>query len=165
MGREGDKFLKGSWDSCGSTFHIHCGNGLRMEGGNEIILSDGGGGGGGEDWQTRVFRKCLQKLLCVIGRAHRATFAVWFEKFSSSKMRCVPFGKKEKKKKKRNCDTYTTKWLLACSQNLTTEWNCSYLWPLTLKVKILMMNPVSYRNQVWIFCWDKTHGVLRGLSV
>lgn len=88
--------MKGSWDSCGSTFHIHSGNGLRM-GGNEIILSDGGGGGGGEDWQTRVFRKCLQKLLCVIGRAHRATFAVWFEKFSSSKMRCVPLEKNKNK--------------------------------------------------------------------
>lgn len=49
-----------------------------------IILSDGGGerGGGGKTGKSRVFRKRLQKLLCVIGRACCATFAVWFEKFN-----------------------------------------------------------------------------------
>lgn len=49
-----------------------------------IILSDGGGGGrgGGKTGKSRVFRKRLQKLLCVIGSARCATFAVWFEKFN-----------------------------------------------------------------------------------
>lgn len=49
-----------------------------------IILSDGGGGGRGvrKTGKSRVFRKRLQKLLCVIGSAHCATFAVWFEKFN-----------------------------------------------------------------------------------
>lgn len=55
----GKKFLKGGWDSWGSTLHIHSGNGMRMVG-NEIILSDRRGGGGRKHWQTRVLRKCLQ---------------------------------------------------------------------------------------------------------
>lgn len=61
-----------------STMETRCGTG-------RIILSDGGGergGGGGKIGKSRVFKKRLQKLLCVIGRACCATFVVWFEKFN-----------------------------------------------------------------------------------
>lgn len=63
----------------------------RRCGTGRIILSDGGGerggGGGGKTGKSRVFKKRLQKLLCVIGRACCATFAVWFKKFNSTKKR------------------------------------------------------------------------------
>lgn len=65
-----------------STLETRCGTG-------RIILSDGGGerGGGGKTGKSRVFKKRLQKLLCVIGRARCATFAVWFEKFNFQQKR------------------------------------------------------------------------------
>lgn len=97
---EGEKFLKGGWDSWGSTLHIHSGNGMRVGGVNEIILSDQVGGRGGKDWQSRVFRKIplcnWQGLPCNI------CCVVWEVSFPKWDIYHL-----------KNCDTYTTKWLLA----------------------------------------------------
>jgi len=44
-----------------------------------IIQTDGGGGGGGKDWQSSVFRKCLQNSSSCDWPARREHS--WFEQF------------------------------------------------------------------------------------
>lgn len=61
-----------------SSLEMICGGG----GGLFSVMREGEAEEEEKTGKSRVFRKRLQKLLCVIGSARCATFAVWFEKFN-----------------------------------------------------------------------------------